>query len=122
MLGKSAVGGVGALVGGPEEEGVALLPDERNEGSKKSSTTPSSHVARDQLPSRDTEGNENLVGKSAVRGVGALVGGPEEEGVARLPEERNAGLRERDLARPKDTTAKEVDKKERRETGVVENY
>jgi len=48
------------------------------------------------------------------------VGGKDEEGVAVLPDEKSSGLRERDLARARDTTSRDVEKKEKKEAGVVE--
>ncbi|CCM04157.1 uncharacterized protein FIBRA_06319 [Fibroporia radiculosa] len=90
------VGGVGMLPGKREEQGVAVLPDETSGGagvtgatSSASGTNPRTYDSPAGMtrPSEE-EGNERRVGREAVGGVGALVGGKEEEGVAKLPDER----------------------------------
>jgi len=81
VRGANAVGGVGALVGGREEEGVAVLPHEKQVDDEK---------LRGGLPSRESAsvGNEGVRGPTG--GVGSLIGGKDEEGVAVLPHEKNA--------------------------------
>ncbi|KDQ16111.1 hypothetical protein BOTBODRAFT_43692 [Botryobasidium botryosum FD-172 SS1] len=79
LRGANAVGGVGSLIGGRGEEGVAVLPHAREVEDQK---------LRGSLPSRETSGNEDVTGPSG--GVGSLIGGKDEEGVAVLPHEKNA--------------------------------
>ncbi len=76
------VGGVGALVGGRDESGVALAPDER--AGVAASTTGASRV----LPSQEPLGNEAAGAPKKVGGVGALPGNFNESGVAVLPDAR----------------------------------
>ncbi|KAI0692127.1 hypothetical protein C8T65DRAFT_699597 [Cerioporus squamosus] len=79
------VAGVGALVGDRSEEGVARLPDERS--------TPAAGVSSNVIkPTQEAKGNEAASGQDRhVAGVGALVGDRNEQGVARLPDERSQG-------------------------------
>ncbi|RPD72688.1 hypothetical protein L226DRAFT_511379 [Lentinus tigrinus ALCF2SS1-7] len=78
------VAGVGALVGGRNEEGVARLPEERS--------TTGSGISSTVKPTQEEKGNEAATGQDRhVGGVGALVGDKNEEGVARLPDERSQG-------------------------------
>lgn len=76
------VGGVGALVGGRDESGVALAPDER--AGTAASTTGASRV----LPSQEPLGNDAAGATKKVGGVGALPGNFNESGVAVLPDAR----------------------------------
>lgn len=76
------VGGVGALVGGRDESGVALAPDER--AGTAASTTGASRV----LPSQEPLGNDAAGAPKKVGGVGALPGDFNESGVAVLPDAR----------------------------------
>jgi len=94
--------GVGALPGTFRETGVAVLPDEGGKpaGATNATNPATGTLARDynggaglSRPSEE-EGNESVglgerrVGKDVSGGVGALVGGKTEEGVAVLPDER----------------------------------
>ncbi|KAI0364169.1 hypothetical protein BV20DRAFT_974757 [Pilatotrama ljubarskyi] len=78
------VGGVGALVGGRDESSVALAPDERA-GANASGVIGS---ASRTVPSQEPQGNEAAGAPKHVGGVGALVGGRDEQGATVLPDER----------------------------------
>ncbi|KAI0632566.1 hypothetical protein C8Q77DRAFT_1158058 [Trametes polyzona] len=78
------VGGVGALVGGRDESSVALAPDERAGYNASSAVGGASRT----LPSQEASGNDSARTPRHVGGVGALVGGRDEQGAAVLPDER----------------------------------
>lgn len=96
--------GAGALPGSKREQGVAVLPDESHgpAGSTAATSGATGAQPRDWSANPvlarpgDEEGNESLgvgerrVGRDVAGGVGALVGGKGEEGVAVLPDERGA--------------------------------
>ncbi|KAI0328799.1 hypothetical protein GY45DRAFT_1325785 [Cubamyces sp. BRFM 1775] len=94
------VGGVGALIGGRDESSVALAPDERA-GQMASGAT---GMASRTLPSQEPKGNEAYNAPKHVGGVGALVGGREEQGTAVLPDERTqqTGTGTGTVTQPKD--------------------
>ncbi|KAI0653243.1 hypothetical protein C8Q70DRAFT_1059482 [Cubamyces menziesii] len=77
-------GGVGALIGGRDESSVALSPDERARLMASGATGTASRT----LPSQEPKGNEADEAPKHVSGVGALVGGREEQGAAILPDEK----------------------------------
>ncbi|KAI0945885.1 hypothetical protein AcV7_010005 [Taiwanofungus camphoratus] len=88
--------GVGALPGAAREAGVAALPDETGGGAGATGATAAQvgthprvyeSAPRVQRPGEE-EGNEHHTGREAAGGVGSLVGGRGEEGVALLPDER----------------------------------
>ncbi|KAH9926658.1 uncharacterized protein BXZ73DRAFT_49265 [Epithele typhae] len=80
--------GVGALPGNQSEPHVARLPEESIHPAYDSGDIDSgARVA--MKPSEENGGNENETGEAArFGGVGSLVGGANEEGVAMLPDER----------------------------------
>ncbi|KAI0351142.1 hypothetical protein OH77DRAFT_1430175 [Trametes cingulata] len=78
------VGGVGALVGGRDESSVALAPDERAGANAAGVIGGASRT----VPSQEPQGNEAPGAPKHVGGVGALVGGRDEQGATVLPEER----------------------------------
>jgi hypothetical protein len=75
---KGPTGGVGSLPGTPNEEGVAILPEERQQSARSNAATLPSH-----------EGRDEDLGKTG--GVGALPGSRSETSVAKTPEERLRG-------------------------------
>ncbi|OSC98339.1 hypothetical protein PYCCODRAFT_1454456 [Trametes coccinea BRFM310] len=78
------VDGVGALVGGRDESSVALAPDERAGQTAAGVIGGASRT----MPSQEPQGNEAPGAPTHVGGVGALVGGRDEQGATVLPDER----------------------------------
>ncbi|KAF9816967.1 hypothetical protein IEO21_03732 [Rhodonia placenta] len=122
--------GAGSLPGLKREAGVAALPDKfggptgtTGATSGATGTHPRDYAAQPALARPgDEAGNESLglgerrAGKDAVGGVGSLVGGKGEEGVAVLPDEKVAGTADTGVsAHGKGEKLAEMDESEREE-------